>query len=407
MMEVGCEVYVEQGVDVGILVMIIVLMFNECDSVVELVVCMVVVFVGWDVEIFFVDDSVDDMVVEIVRVVVDVLFLVWVIYCMQNMGGLGGVVVVGFQVVFFDVCIVMDGDLQYFLEFFFILFVWYVDGGVDVVVVFCYIGGGDISGLGMVVCFGVFWVVMWLMWVMFFCCFVCSIDFMMGFFFVDCICLDLLVFKFQGFKIFFEIFVCNDLCIVEVLMEFVEWWYGMFKVSLCQGGMFIVYFVWLCFGKMLFFVFIGVIGVVVNFGIMWGLIVVGVFYVWVVIVGVEVMIIGNFLLQEWFVFVDMKMDVCGVGICFVSLFVFNNVEVVLCIFVMVLMVEIWYIFSVFVMVFFFIVVFFVWFLFYLFVVYVFICWCKGDQVLFEFLIDMVVQWVICVIDVEVMKLGEF
>ena len=88
------------------------------------------------------------------------------------------------------------------------------------------------------------------------------------------------------------------------------------------------------------------IGAAANLGIMWLLTAAGVPYIWAAIIGAEVTIIGNFLLQERFVFADMRTDARGLGGRFAASFTFNNVEAALRIPVMALMVETWHISSV-------------------------------------------------------------
>jgi dolichol-phosphate mannosyltransferase len=113
-----------------------------------------------------------------------------------------------------------------------------------------------------------------------------------------------------------------------------------------QGATFVAHLARLRFGKMSLFALIGVIGAVANLGIMWLLVEAGVPYVWAAIIGAEVTIVGNFLLQERFVFADMRTDARGLGIRFLTSFAFNNAEAALRIPVMALMVESWHISSV-------------------------------------------------------------
>ncbi|AZH77480.1 glycosyl transferase family 2 [Microbacterium sp. Y-01] len=405
-MEAGREAHAEQGADVGTPVTIIVPTFNERDSVAELVARTAAALAGWDAEILFVDDSADDTAAEIARVAADAPLPVRVIHRTQNTGGLGGAVVVGLQAASSDVCIVMDGDLQHPPELLPTLLVRHADGGADVVAASRYIGGGDTSGLGTAVRFGVSRVATWLTRAMFPRRLARSTDPMTGFFLVDRTRLDPSALKPQGFKILLEILARNDLRIAEVPMEFAERRHGTSKASLRQGGTFIAHLARLRFGKMSLFALIGVIGAVANLGIMWGLTAAGVPYVWAAIVGAEVTIIGNFLLQERFVFADMKTDARGVGIRFASSFAFNNVEAALRIPVMALMVETWHISSVLATALSLIVAFFARFLFHSLVVYAPTRRRKGDQASSEPPTDTAAQRVIRAIDVEVMKPGE-
>jgi dolichol-phosphate mannosyltransferase len=79
---------------------------------------------------------------------------------------------------------------------------------------------------------------------------------------------------------------------------------------------------------------------------MWALTTMGMPYIWAAIIGAEVTIVGNFFLQERFVFGDMRPDARAVGARFAASFTFNNVEAALRIPIMALMVETWHISSV-------------------------------------------------------------
>ncbi|MGG1909281.1 GtrA family protein [Microbacterium sp. NRRL B-14842] len=135
-----------------------------------------------------------------------------------------------------------------------------------------------------------------------------STDPMTGFFLVDRRRLDLAALRPQGFKILLEILARTDLRIAEVPMEFGERRHGTSKASLRQGATFIAHLARLRFGKMSLFAAIGVLGAIANLAIMWALTAAGVPYVWAAIIGAEVTIVGNFLLQERFVFADMRTD---------------------------------------------------------------------------------------------------
>lgn len=405
-MEAVREAHAEQGADVGTPVTIIVPTFNERDSVAELIARTAAALAGWDAEILFVDDSADDTAAEIARVAADAPLPVRVIHRAQNTGGLGGAVVVGLQAASSDVCIVMDGDLQHPPELLPALLARHADGGVDVVAASRYIGGGDTSGLGTAVRFGVSRVATWLTRAMFPRRLARSTDPMTGFFLVDRARLDLTALKPQGFKILLEILARNDLRIAEVPMEFAERRHGTSKASLRQGGTFIAHLARLRFGKMSLFALIGVIGALANLGIMWALTAAGVPYIWAAIVGAEVTIIGNFLLQERFVFADMKTDARGVGVRFASSFAFNNVEAALRIPLMALMVETWHISSVLATALSLVVAFFARFLFHSLVVYAPSRRRTDEQASSEPPTDTAAQRVIRAIDVEVMKPGE-
>ncbi|WP_431074409.1 glycosyltransferase [Microbacterium phyllosphaerae] len=330
----------------GTPVTVIVPTFNERDNVAELVARTAVALAAYDAEILFVDDSTDDTAAEIERVAADAPLPVRVIHRADNTGGLGGAVVLGLEAAASDLCIVMDGDLQHPPELLPALVARHHEGDADVVAASRYVGGGDTSGLGTAVRFGVSRTATWLTRAMFPIRLARSSDPMTGFFLVDRTRLDLASLKPQGFKILLEILARTDLRIAEIPMEFAERRHGTSKASMRQGTTFIAHLARLRFGKMSLFALIGVIGAVANLGIMWLLTVAGVPYIWAAIIGAEITIIGNFILQERFVFADMRTDARGLGGRFAASFTFNNVEAALRIPVMALMVETWHISSV-------------------------------------------------------------
>ncbi|WP_258567050.1 MULTISPECIES: GtrA family protein [unclassified Microbacterium] len=314
---------------------------------------------------------------------------------------------VGLEAAASDVCIVMDGDLQHPPELLPVILARHGEDDADVVAASRYVGGGDTSGLGTAVRFGVSRVATWLTRAMFPIRLARSTDPMTGFFLVDRRRLDVSALKPQGFKILLEILARNDLRVAEVPMEFAERRHGTSKASLRQGGTFIAHLARLRFGKMSLFALIGAIGAAANLGIMWALTAAGVPYIWAAVIGAEVTIIGNFLLQERFVFADMRTDARALGIRFASSFAFNNVEAALRIPVMALMVESWHISSVLATGLSLIVAFFARFLFHSLVVYAPQRRKRNDDSpSAEPPTDTAAQRVIRAIDVEVMKPGE-
>ncbi|WP_317451911.1 GtrA family protein [Microbacterium sp. NIBRBAC000506063] len=167
-------------------------------------------------------------------------------------------------------------------------------------------------------------------------------DPMTGFFLVDRSRLDLDRLRPQGFKILLEILARTDLRKAEVPMAFGERRHGTSKATFRQGATFLAHLTRLRFGKMSGFALIGLFGALVNLGIIWALTSMGVGYIWAAIVGAEVTIIGNFLLQERFVFHDMRDRAAGLRVRFLSSFTFNNVEAALRIPLLALMVETWH-----------------------------------------------------------------
>ncbi|MFB4354618.1 glycosyltransferase [Microbacterium sp. LS_15] len=386
-------------------VTVIVPTFNERDNVAELVARTADALAGYDAEILFVDDSTDDTAAEVARVAADAPLPVRVIHRDDNTGGLGGAVVVGLGAAASDLCIVMDGDLQHPPELLPALVARHARSGADVVAASRYVGGGDTSGLGTAVRFGVSRAATWLTRSMFPIRLARSTDPMTGFFLVDRSRLDLATLKPQGFKILLEILARTDLRIAEVPMEFAERRHGTSKASLRQGTTFIAHLARLRFGKMSLFALIGVIGAVANLAIMWALTTAGVPYVWAAIIGAEVTIVGNFLLQERFVFADMRTDARGLGLRFAASFGFNNVEAALRIPLMALMVETWHISSVLATGLSLVVAFFARFLFHSLVVYA-PKRARGADAPSEPKADTAALRVIKAIDAEAMKPGE-
>lgn len=327
-------------------VTVIVPTYNERDNVAELVARAAAALHGHDAEILFVDDSTDDTASEVERVAADAPLPVRVIHRDDNTGGLGGAVAVGLRAAASDLCIVMDGDLQHPPELLPALVSRHDEGGVDVVAASRYIGGGDTSGLGTAMRFGVSRAATWLTKAMFPIRLSRSTDPMTGFFLVDRTRIELDGLRPQGFKILLEILARNDLRIAEVPMAFAERRHGTSKASMRQGATFVAHLTRLRFGKMSLFALIGVIGAVANLGIMWLLTSAGMDYVLAAIIGAAVTIVGNFVLQERFVFADMRSDARGLGMRFLASVSFNGIEAALRIPLMALMVESWHISSV-------------------------------------------------------------
>lgn len=387
-------------------VTVIVPTFNERDNVAELVARTAAALAAYDAEILFVDDSSDDTVAEVERIAADAPLPVRVIHRTENTGGLGGAVVLGLQAAAADLCIVMDGDLQHPPELLPALLARHDEADADVVAASRYIGGGNTSGLGTAMRFGVSRAATWLTRAMFPIRLARSTDPMTGFFLVDRSRLDLSALRPQGFKILLEILARTDLRTAEIPMEFAERRHGASKASLRQGATFVAHLARLRFGKMSLFALIGVIGAAANLGIMWMLTALGVPYIWAAIIGAEVTIIGNFLLQERFVFADMRTDARALRVRFASSFAFNNVEAALRIPVMALMVETWHISSVLATGLSLIVAFFARFLFHSLVVYAPQRRRGPDAAAAEPKPDTATLRVIRAIDAEAMKPGE-
>ncbi|MGB4135454.1 MAG: glycosyltransferase [Microbacterium sp.] len=350
-------------------VTVIVPTFNERGNVADLVHRVSGALDGREAEILFVDDSTDDTMDEIARVAGSADLPVRGIHRDRNTGGLGGAVVVGLQQASHDVCVVMDGDLQHPPELLPELLARHERGDADVVAASRYIGGGDSDGLGTALRFGVSRGATWLTKAMFPRRLWRSTDPMTGYFLVDRRRIDVDGLRPQGFKILLEILVRSEVRIAEVPMSFGERRHGTSKASVRQGATFLAHLARLRFGKMGLFALIGLLGAVANIGIMWLLVQAGMPYIWAAVIGAEATIVGNFLLQERFVFADLRADARGVWARFAASFAFNNVEAALRIPVMALMVETWHISSVLATAVSLVVAFFARFLFHALVVY--------------------------------------
>ena len=328
-------------------VTVIVPTFNERDNVASLVARTSAALAGYQAEILFIDDSSDGTIDEIARVAASAVLSVRAIHRDHNTGGLGGAVVLGLREARHDVCVVMDGDLQHPPELIPAMLERYARGDADVVPASRYIGGGDSTGLGTAVRLGVSKAATAVTKAMFLRRLWRSTDPMTGFFLVDRTRIDLDTLRPQGFKILLEILVRggerHDLRIAEVPLAFGARQHGTSKASLRQGATFIAHLARLRFGKMGLFAAIGGIGAIANIGIMWALTHLGVDYVLAAIIGAAATIIGNFVLQELFVFRAEREEASRLWVRFAASFSFNAVEAALRIPVMALMVETWHI----------------------------------------------------------------
>lgn len=384
-------------------VTVIVPTFNERDNVAELVAGIAAALDGRDAEILFIDDSSDGTIDEIARVAASAPLTVRGIHRETNTGGLGGAVALGLREATNDVCIVMDGDLQHPPALLPALIERYERGGVDIVAASRYIGGGDSAGLGTAVRFGVSRAATWLTKAMFPRRLWGSTDPMTGYFLVDRTRIDVDGLRPRGFKILLEILARSEVRIAEVPMTFAERRHGSSKASLRQGATFAAHLARLRFGKMGLFAMIGLVGAIANIGIMWLLTAAGMPYIWAAIIGAEATIIGNFILQERFVFDDVRDDASRLWVRFAASFTFNNVEAALRIPVMALMVESWHISSVLATSLSLIVAFFARFLFHALVVY---APRRRTQPGEEPPVDTAAQRIIRVIDEQAMRPGE-
>ncbi|MCA1307093.1 glycosyltransferase family 2 protein [Microbacterium esteraromaticum] len=390
-------------------VTVIVPTYNERENVAELVRRIGAALGGYRAEILFVDDSSDGTADEVASVAASAPLPVRVIHRESNSGGLGGAVVLGLQQAAYDVCIVMDGDLQHPPELLPAMLARYARGDADVVAASRYIGGGDSAGLGTTLRLGVSKAATAVTKAMFLRRLWRSTDPMTGFFLVDRARVDVDVLRPQGFKILLEILVRagerHDLRIAEVPMAFGARQHGNSKATLRQGATFLAHLARLRFGKMGLFALIGGIGAVANIGIMWVLTQAGMDYLIAAVIGSAATIIGNFVLQELFVFRAERHDASRLWVRLAASVSFNGIEAALRIPVMAWMVESWHISSVLATAISLVVAFFARFLFHALVVYAPRKRKTADAVA-EPAVDTAAMRVLRAIDAEAMRPGE-
>ncbi|GAA5201464.1 glycosyltransferase family 2 protein [Microbacterium jejuense] len=324
------------------LLSIVVPTFNEAPNIEELVrrVASAVDGAGIEAEIVFVDDS-TDATPDVIREVADRVTAeraqdaasaplpVRLIHRDHPTGGLGGAVMAGFEAAVSDACLVMDGDLQHPPEEIPALWRRFARGDVDVVIGSRYVGGGTAEGLADRTRVMVSKGATALTRAMFPIRLKDVSDPMTGFFLVDRRTVDAAQLKPRGFKILLEILARRPMRVAEVPFDFADRHAGESKASVRQGVHFLTQLTALRFGKMSLFAIIGGLGAIANIAIVWALTHLDVDYIVAAVIAAEVTIIGNFLLQERFVFQDMRENASGVWQRFAKSFAFNNAEAVI------------------------------------------------------------------------------
>lgn len=318
---------------------IIVPTYNEAPNVAELVRRVAIETHGIDAEIVFVDDSTDTTPDVIRDVAASAALPVRLIHRDHPTGGLGGAVLAGFAAAAADACLVMDGDLQHPPEEIPDMYARFVRGDVDVVIASRYAGDGTSAGLADRTRVFVSKVSTALTRAMFPIRLKDVSDPMTGFFLIDRRAVDAASLKPRGFKILLEILARKNLRIAEVPFDFADRHAGESKASMRQGMHFLTQLAALRFGKMSLFAVIGGLGAIANVAIVWALTHVGVNYLVAAIIASEVTIIANFLLQERFVFHDMKGEASALWARFAKSFTFNNAELLIRIPIVALMVS--------------------------------------------------------------------
>ena len=308
---------------------VIVPTFNEALNVPELVRQLAEALEGQDAEVLFVDDSTDDTP-EVVRQVASTAALpVRLIHRDTPVGGLSGAVQVGLAASTAPWCVVMDGDLQHPPGLVPSLLATARDEGVDVVVASRYMNDGSSSGLANATRRMVSSVSTAVTRAMFPVRLADCSDPMTGFFAVrrEAVQLDRL--RPRGFKILLEILARHRLAVAEIPFVFGARFAGDSKASFAQGARFLTQLAALRFGRMSRFAIIGGLGALANIAIVWLLLQLGAAYLVAAIAAAELTIVGNFLLQERFVFADLRHEGKGPWRRFAHSFAFNNIETAL------------------------------------------------------------------------------
>ena len=325
---------------------IIVPTYNEAPNITELVrriaAATAQVPGGVEAEILFVDDSTDATPDVIRGVAASAPLPVRLSHRDRPTGGLGGAVIQGLAEAAADACLVIDGDLQHPPEKIPEMWDRFGRGDVDVVIASRYAGGGTAHGLADRTRVLVSKASTALTRAMFPVRLREVSDPMTGFFLIDRRSVDQALLRPRGFKILLEILARRPMRIAEVPFDFADRHAGESKASLRQGVHFLTQLTALRFGKMSLFAVIGGLGAVANVAIVWALTGLGVDYIIAAIIAAEVTIIGNFLLQERFVFHDMREQASGGWLRFAKSFSFNNAEALIRIPIIALMVESWH-----------------------------------------------------------------
>ena len=308
------------------LLTVIVPTFNESPNVGPLIDRISATLDGVDAEVLFVDDSNDDTP-EVVRAHArDHSIPVRIIHRDEPTGGLSGAVIDGLRDSSSDWCLVMDGDLQHPPEMIRVLVESASATGSDVAVASRYVEGGRNDGLSNWVRRLVSTSSIALTRAMFPNRLRDCSDPMTGFFVVRRSSIDLDVLEPRGFKILLEILARHRLRVVEEPFVFGTRIAGKSKADLAQGLRFLRQLGALRFGRMSRFAVIGALGAVANLGIMAALVTLGAGYVAAAIVSAAVTIVGNFFLQERFVFRDLRAEGRSFRQRFASSVGFNVVE---------------------------------------------------------------------------------
>ncbi|MBD8059620.1 glycosyltransferase family 2 protein [Cellulomonas sp. JH27-2] len=300
--------------------------FNEAPNVAELVRQVADALDGVDAEVLFVDDSRDDTPDVIREVAATATIPVRLIHRDEPVGGLSGAVQAGLADSAAPWCVVMDGDLQHPPALIPALLATARAEDADVVVASRYTSDGSAGGLANATRRMVSSVSTSVTRAMFPVRLADCSDPMTGFFAVRREAVDLGRLQPRGFKILLEILARHRLRVAEIPFVFGERFAGESKASFAQGMRFLAQLAALRFGRMSRFAIIGGFGALVNIALVALLTGFGLPYLAAAIVAAEITIVMNFLLQERFVFADLRHEGRSTARRFAGSFAFNNVE---------------------------------------------------------------------------------
>lgn len=307
-------------------VSIVIPTFNEAPNVPTLVRRIHESLAGHDPEIVFVDDSTDDTPEVIRAVAASSPVPVRLIHRDAPTGGLSGAVRAGLQASAHDWCVVMDGDLQHPPEVIPALITAGHEQNATVVVASRHVPGGSSAGLSGLARRLVSDTSNTLARAMFPLKLRNCTDPMTGFFALRRSSIDLDALRPRGFKILLEILARNAVTVIEEPFVFGERLAGESKANLSQGFTFLLQLAALRFGRLSGFAAIGAFGAIANLAIMAALQAVGVWYLASAVVAGVLTIAGNFVLQERFVFHDLRSQGHNVWVRFAQSLLFNGSE---------------------------------------------------------------------------------
>ncbi|MEJ5946041.1 glycosyltransferase [Pseudokineococcus basanitobsidens] len=321
-------------------VSVVVPTYNESANVVELVRRLQRAVPG--AEVLFVDDSDDDTPDVVRRAAAWSTLDVRLVHRArgERHGGLGGAVVEGLRHARAPWVVVMDGDLQHPPEDVPRLVAAAAAPGTDVVVASRYCGGGAAAGLSGVVRHWVSTASTRLARALFPHRLRRCSDPMTGFFALRRAAVDVEALRPRGFKILLEILARTRLQVVEVPFVFADRHAGRSKAGVRQGMHFVQQLLDLRLGRTWRFALVGATGAVANLALMAGLLAVGSHYLLASVLATEATIVGNFVLQERYVFRDLRHGAARLRRRAWECVGFNNVEQLLRLPVLLLLVEV-------------------------------------------------------------------